>query len=87
MGKHNKRLLKRIRDFAAYVLLRVAAAAVGILPEMAAVLAGRVFGRLFWLLSPKRRRRALENIEGALGGELPKERYPGSPASLLFTWD
>ncbi|MFH1730345.1 MAG: hypothetical protein ABIF82_01690 [Planctomycetota bacterium] len=73
MGKHNKRLLKRIRDLAAYVLLRVAAAAVGILPEMAAVLVGRAFGRLFWLLSPKRRRRALENIERALGGELPKE--------------
>jgi KDO2-lipid IV(A) lauroyltransferase len=73
MAKNSSPLIRRTRDFAAYGLFRVLAAAVGILPERAAVLCGRAFGWLFWHLSAKRRLRALKHIEDALAGELGKE--------------
>ncbi len=73
MTKNSSPLLRRIRDFAAYGLLRSLGAAVGILPEGAAVLAGRIFGWLFWHLSAKRRLRAIKHLENALSDELSKE--------------
>ena len=73
MAKNDSSLIRRIRDFASYGLFRILAAAVGILPEGAAVLGGRIFGWLFWHLSTKRRRRAIKHVENTLSGELSKE--------------
>lgn len=73
MTKNSSPLIRRIRDLAAYGLFRVLVAAVGILPERAAVLGGRGFGWLFWHLSPKRRLRTIKHVEGALSDELDEE--------------
>jgi len=74
MAKRKNRFWRRTRDAAAYVLFRACAASVAILPETAAVLAGRAVGWLFWRVSPERRRRAEANIEKAMGGELTRDR-------------
>lgn len=73
MAKNSGQPIRRIRDLAAYGLFRLVTAAVGMLPERAAVLAGRAFGWLFWRLSAKRRLRAIKHIEDALSDELSKE--------------
>ena len=73
MSKTKKSSLHRARDFVAYVLVRAVAFAVGILPEWAAVWFGRFSGRLFWLASPKRRRRTLKHIRRAMPGELTEK--------------
>ena len=86
MGKNKKRGIKRIRDFAAYLLFRIFAWFVGLLPEKAAVWLGCLFGQVFWLYSPKRRHRAQQNIAKAYGGELPeKETWRLAKESFIQT--
>lgn len=73
MAKNNGGLTRRIRHFTAYVLFWTFCLCVGLLPRRAAELGGRAFGWLFWRVSAKRRRRAEQNIESAMAGELTKD--------------
>ncbi len=73
MAKSKHRFVRRLRHSAAYILFRALCVCAGLLPRRAAELAGRALGRLFWLASPKRRRRATQNIQWALAGQLTKK--------------
>jgi Kdo2-lipid IVA lauroyltransferase/acyltransferase len=66
MSKNEPSLLTRTRHLAEYAGVRALSALVGILPEALAVRLGVGLGRMFWLLSPARRRIARQNIAKAM---------------------
>ncbi|MFW6108057.1 MAG: lysophospholipid acyltransferase family protein [bacterium] len=70
MTKKNSGWLRRARQRIEYVVLRSLGRVVAALPEASAAQVGRGMGRLAWTLSPRRRHRALRNVERALGSDL-----------------
>ena len=79
MSRNESGALRRLQFRAEYLALRALAAVVGLLPEKLAVRAGVWLGRALWLLAPRRRRIARENIEKAM----PGERTPAEVARLV----
>lgn len=69
MSRTEPGLLRRLQYLAEYAALRALGAAIGLLPEWAAVRAGATTGWLSWLVCARRRRIARRNIERAMPGE------------------
>ena len=63
----------RFLDYLLYVLVRIIEEVVNLVPEAAAMAAGRFGGRLVYVLLSDRREAALENLTIAFGREQPRE--------------
>ena len=73
MSRTKPGLLRRLQYLIEYAVLRALDAAIGLLPEGAAVRAGVALGWLSWLACGRRRRIARQNIEKAMPGEYTDE--------------
>jgi KDO2-lipid IV(A) lauroyltransferase len=62
--------LRRARRLGEYILLRCLRTLVGVLPQRAVRWVGENLGRLGWVLSAKRRERAIRNVRRAYGPEM-----------------
>ena len=71
-------------DWTAALLVRALLGILARVPEGPAYALARGAGRLFWLLAPSRRRRALENLRLALGEGAPPETARRSFGSLMM---
>ncbi len=78
--------LAAFRGFALYVAVRLWATLVNGFPVSANLATARLLGRIWWTLAGKHRRRAMEHLRAALGGELTEGQLRRIAQASFLHW-